>query len=193
MKATYVIVRGFALLMVSLLTMLNIIFIANLNPNKSKMEEALKPAGTLNVYLSWPDGDTDVDVWVTGPKDGGKPVGFTNLKGKQWSLLRDDTGASSDGARNFENAFARDVTAGKYVINAHCFRCSSALPFDTLFEVWLDTPGIKNPVKVFKGSISFTKSKQEKTVVVFELDAKAKIVPGSIHSVYTPLISGVVK
>lgn len=63
MKAVYIITRGFALIMVMFWAALTLMLIANLNPKVQKELEIQKSMGSLNVFVSWPQVNADVDVW----------------------------------------------------------------------------------------------------------------------------------
>ncbi len=77
--------------------------------------------GILRVEIYWPDDmNVDVDLWVKGPV--GDAVGYSNLGGPLWNLLRDDLGAESDVSyKNMEVAFTRGLWDGEYIVNVHLF------------------------------------------------------------------------
>ncbi len=189
MKAVYIITRGFALIMVMFWAALTLMLIANLNPKVQKELEIQKSMGSLNVFVSWPQVNADVDVWAMGP-DEKAPVGFTHLKGIQWTLNRDDLGFVNDGPANFENITARKTSPGEYIINLFCFRCEGFLPLIVTVEVWKDNPlSLNNPVVLFKGNVTLTKNKQEKTVISFRIDGNDNVVPSSVLYNFKPLVS----
>ncbi|RVC14735.1 hypothetical protein EN884_16150, partial [Mesorhizobium sp. M7A.F.Ca.AU.001.01.1.1] len=59
---------------------------------KAVEQAAAEPPGNMIVHAVWPQGDTDVDLWVDGPGEL-VPVGYSNKGGLLWNLLRDDLGA----------------------------------------------------------------------------------------------------
>ena len=94
--------------------------------------------GTLRAEMFWDDAlNTDIDLWVDGPV--GPPVGFSNLGGPLWNLLRDDLGRCSPedvlaqmcstfdaSGRNMEIAYTRGIYDGEYIINARLFNLKTA-------------------------------------------------------------------
>lgn len=146
----------------------------HINDPSKKLKEA-DPPGTLAVAITWPQGDTDVDLWTTGPGEMGA-VGYSNLSGLLWNLLRDDLGNMPDAlGLNFEHAYTRGIVPGEYVINVHCFRCPT-VPVPVMVEITLHT-GQKDktarPVLVTKTVL--TRNMEEKTVVRFKLDERGNV------------------
>ena len=90
---------------------------------KDKANEAVDPPsqGVLRVEIFWEDdANIDVDLWVKGPV--GTAVGYSNLGGPLWNLLRDDLGTLMDvSGRNMEIAYTRGIWNGEYIVNAHLF------------------------------------------------------------------------
>lgn len=149
------------------------------------------PPGNLIVHILWPEGDTDIDLWVSGPAEP-VPVGYSNKGGVLWNLLRDDLGDSPDATPiNYEDAFTRGVVPGEYTINVHCYRCPS-LPQKVDVEVSINTgdPGEKSGLKVLvTTSVNLVSPGQERTAINFILNADGTIRPGSMNSVFRPLRS----
>jgi hypothetical protein len=150
--------------------------------NPASEEQNQSPPGNLMVAIAWPDGPSDVDLWVLGPGMA-KAVGYSNKGSEVWNLLRDDLGNAGDATPvNFENAFSRGLPAGEYVVNLHCFSCSSKVP-------------VRVEVRIAGGQLLTEETvdlapAQEKTVVRFTLDGSGKVVPGSMSKVFKPLRSG---
>ena len=96
-----------------------VILISHIKPPLS--EEPQKPPGNVVVEVTWPaDLDADVDLWVLAPTD--VPVGYSNLNGRVFNLLRDDLGHHTDLSNlNFEVAYSRGSPAGEYVVNVHLY------------------------------------------------------------------------
>ena len=86
---------------------------------KEKQED---PPGTVIVEISWrSDTHTDIDLWVKSPNDA-KPIGYSNQNGKGFNLLRDDLGSANDPLpENYENAYARGLADGEYIVNVHAY------------------------------------------------------------------------
>ncbi|RUW04065.1 hypothetical protein [Mesorhizobium sp. M1A.F.Ca.IN.020.04.1.1] len=152
----------------------NFLALPQINP-KAKDQETLPPPGTIAVLACWPPGPTDVDVWVSDPKDT-KPVGYSRKSGLVWSLLRDDMGiVNDDSPINCESAFARSTPAGEYVVNIHGY--SLQAPLTVHVEVAL------NGAFLTKADMEL-RAKQERTVIRFKLDGQGNLVPGSENKVF---------
>lgn len=159
--------------------------------NDPKEEQAGKsdPPGNMIVSITWPQGDTDVDLWVMGPGEL-VPVGYSNKGGMLFNLLRDDLGNYPDASGiNYENAFTRGIIPGEYTINLHCYRCTT-VPQEVTVEVSLNLgePKSKTPMKVLLTSkVKLTKAGQERTAANFILTADNTLQPGSLNGVFKPL------
>jgi len=152
-----------------------------------------RPAGNVNVSINWPDGDTDVDLWLDGPGEP-VPVGYSNRGGRLWNLLRDDLGNGTDAtSRNYESASTRGVVPGTYRLNLHCFRCPVLpVPVDIEVAVFKEAgdKNAKTPAKViFVGKTVLHTQGQERTAISFRMDADGNIDPASMNSVFKPLRS----
>ena len=97
-----------------------VLLLPHLNP-PVKAEESAVPPGNVIVEVRWPDEvDADVDLWVEAPSD--VPVGYSNLGGLVFDLLRDDRGHDTDvSALNYEVAYSRGAPAGEYTVNLHLY------------------------------------------------------------------------
>lgn len=156
-----------------------IIMIPHLNPPAA--QATATPPGNMTVSIAWPEGATDVDLWVTGP--GQKTAtGYSNRGGSLFNLLRDDLGLAGDTLPlNYENAYSRGLPDGEYVVNLHCFTCATDVP--VAVEVTLGRDG--KQALAFKEIVQL-RHKQELTAVRFRLKAGA-VVPGSISKIWQPL------
>lgn len=158
-----------------------------ISQNKKK-DDGVKPPGNVTVAINWPLGDTDIDLWVTGPGEP-YPVGYSNKGGVLWNLLRDDLGTFPDlSGINYESSYARGSPAGEYIVNVHCFRCA-VLPQKVNVEV-----GLSANVETGKGTrtlatatVELKANGQERTAIRFKLDGKGDLVPGSINAVFQEL------
>ena len=179
------------LLFLLLLCFLTItIWLLPLIRDADKADDGQPPPGNLTVIATWPAGDTDIDLWVTGPGEP-NPIGYSNKGGVLWNLLRDDLGAMPDATQlNFENAYTRGAPAGEYIVNLHCFRCP-VLPQRVFVEVGSAKPADsgKGTVALATATVDLKSNGQEKTVIRFQIDAAGDLVPGSMHSVFVPLRS----
>jgi hypothetical protein len=159
--------------------------------NPPAKDAAADPPGNLIVAITWPAGNTDVDLWVMGPQEV-RPVGYSNKGGILFNLLRDDLGNMPDATPlNYENAFTRGIIAGEYFVNVHCFRCPVLpVPVDVEISVNTGEPG-KNSLKAIATTrVELTRNGDEKTALRFRLTAEGKLVPDSMNSVFRPLRSG---
>lgn len=150
------------------------------------------PPGNIVVSITWPQGDIDVDLWVLGPGEL-RPVGYSNVNGLLFNLLRDDQGDQPDlTSLNYENAYSRGTPAGEYIVNLHCYGCENG-PVDVEVEVSkraVDIAGGKNGIK----PIAYTKVNllgdgDEQTAVRFYLGPDGELVPGTLNHLYEPLRS----
>jgi hypothetical protein len=63
--------------------------------NPPKDADKAEPPGNVIIAITWPEGDVDIDMWITGPGEKA-PVGYSNKSGVLFNLLRDDLGRSYD-------------------------------------------------------------------------------------------------
>lgn len=155
-----------------------------------QVKATAEPPGNLTVSAHWPEGNTDVDLWVTGPAEP-VPVGYSNKGGVLWNLLRDDLGTMPDATSiNYENAYTRGIVAGTYTVNLHCYRCPQ-LP--VVAEVLIsinDLKGGKGSSKtILTSKVEISRQGQEKTVATFKMDDKGVIDKATMNNVYRPLRS----
>lgn len=186
---TGILFRDFLFIVVLLFLAVIVIIIQFINP-PAKDDQA-EPPGNVIAHITWPEGNTDVDLWVMGPGEV-RPVGYSNSNGLLWNLLRDDLGTSPDATPlNYENAYTRGITAGEYVINVHCFRCP-VLPVPVDVEVSVKTLSMK--AKSGMRLIATTRLRlqsggEELTALRFDLTEDGRLVEGSMNHVFQPLRS----
>lgn len=178
--------RDLITLMMLAFVVMVVVMLPYLNP-PAKNDDS-EPPGNVIVHITWPPGNTDIDLWVTGP---GEPVavGYSNSGGLLWNLLRDDLGTMPDATGlNYENAYTRGITPGEYIVNVHCYRCPQ-VPQHVEVEVSLKTEsGDKSSMKVIAtAGLDLTSNGQERTAIRFTLDKEGTLKPGSIHSVFKAL------
>ncbi len=170
-------------MLVSLLVMVSV-------EKVKQKDDATEPPGNMIVHAVWPQGDTDIDLWVDGPGEP-VPIGYSNKGGLLWNLLRDDLGAQPDATDiNYEDAFTRGVVGGDYTINVQCFRCPQ-LPQEVKVVVEINTgePGKSSLKPLVNTTVKLVTDGQERTAIRFKLTDKGEIVPGSMNSVFKPLRS----
>lgn len=184
-RSTGTVFRDFTLLMVLGFVAMVVWLLPHVNPPAQSAEA--EPPGNVVVAITWPLGDIDVDLWVTGPGEF-TPVGYSNKGGVLFNLLRDDLGNLPDATPlNYENAYSRGVIAGEYVVNVHCYRCPT-LPQRVDVEVSInDGASGKGTRLVATTSAELRVNGQERTALRFRLDARGNLEPGSVNNVYRPL------
>ncbi len=158
-----------------------ILLLPHLNP-PGQTEAGVLPPGNLIVAIRWSDRiDADVDLWVQAPGD--RPVGYSNLGGTVFNLLRDDLGNSQDmDGANFEVAYSRGLPAGEYTINLHLYRDRTGdLPLSVVVEVGLKTSPSASVRRILTRKVDLTRVGEELTVVRFALDSAGQFMPASVH------------
>lgn len=139
--------------------------------------------GTLRVEMFWDDKQNiDVDLWVDGPV--GDPVGYSNLGGPLWNLLRDDLGTNSDvSGRNMEIAFTRGIWDGEYQVNSHLYNLKEGtLPVRVRVVVSYKENMNAPSKELFYSNIELNRSGQEYTVFRFMV-RDFKVVMDSLNRV----------
>ena len=164
-----------------------ILLLPHLNP-PGQTEAGSLPPGNLVVSVRWPDPiDADVDLWVQAPGD--RPVGYSNLGGRVFNLLRDDLGNKQDlDGANFEIAYGRGLPAGEYTINLHLYRDrSGSLPLSVVVEVDLKKSPSTPAHRILTRKATLSRVGEELTVVRFALDAAGRLMPATVHELPRPL------
>jgi hypothetical protein len=184
-QTTGIVFRDFSLLMVLGFVAMVIWLLPHINPPADSSEA--DPPGNLIVAITWPEGDTDIDLWLTGPGEL-HPVGYSNKGGVLFNLLRDDLGDQPDATPlNYENAYSRGVVSGEYIFNVHCYRCG-VVPQRVHVEVSINDGAARKGVRpVAMTSLDLTANGQERTAFRFRLDAAGNVEPNSLNAVFRPL------
>ena len=184
-QASSTVFRDFTLLMVLGFVAMVVWLLPHVNPPASQSHA--DPPGNVVVAITWPEGDIDVDLWVTGPGEL-NPVGYSNKGGVLFNLLRDDLGSMPDATPlNYENAYSRGLLEGEYIVNVHCYRCP-VVPQKVAVEVSAnDGAAGKGSRRIATTSLELTANGQERTALRFRLDAAGKLVPDSLNSIFRPL------
>ena len=168
-----------------------ILVLSHINPPE-KGESESAPPGNVIVEIRWADGlDADVDLWVKAPGD--RAVGYSNLNGKFFNLLRDDLGAYLDPLDlNYENAYTRGIIPGEYVVNVHLYnvRTVSALsslpiPVQVMVSIAKDRIDGVRSQRILTQQVRLKSIGHEVTVFRFALDENGDIQTGSVHN--TPI------
>ena len=168
-----------------------ILILSHINPPESGKDDTVPP-GNVIVEIRWADGlDADVDLWVKAPSD--KAVGYSNLNGKFFNLLRDDLGAYLDPLDlNYENAYTRGIIPGEYVVNVHLYnvrtvtaRDSIPIPVQVMVSVAKDRIDGMRSQRILSQQVRLKYVGHEVTVFRFALDENGDILAGSVHN--TPI------
>jgi hypothetical protein len=177
------ILRGYIdMLLVVIVTL--VVIISNMQEKQKKVETTSPAMGSIVATLTWPEGDQDVDLWVSGPGEP-KGVGYSNKAGENVDLLRDDMGNISDILPlNYENAVFRTLKEGNYTFNVHCYRCTK-LPIRAALEVRINRP--KGPPYVTIRFVDIRSEGEEITVINFDMDSTGYVKTDSINDTYQPL------
>lgn len=164
-----------------------IIMLPLVNPPKQKQEEsqAVSAPGNVIVEARWDDRiDADVDLWVQAPGD--VAVGYSNLGGQVFNLLRDDIGFRNDASNlNYENAFSRSIPAGEYTVNLHLyFNRANVWPVKAKVLVSTIKPNGTSRVsqQILVSDVVLSKQGEEVTVFRFKLNDKGELVVGSVNA-----------
>ncbi len=178
--------RDFVMLMVLGFVAMVVWMLPYLNP-KAK-EAAADPPGNLIVAITWPPGNTDVDLWVYGPQEV-RPVGYSNKGGILFNLLRDDLGTMPDATPlNYENAYTRGIVGGEYIVNVNCYRCPVLpVPVDVEITVNSGEPGKNSLKSIATTRVSLDHNGEEKTALRFKITSQGALVPDSMNNVFRPL------
>jgi hypothetical protein len=189
-RSTGTVFRDFSLLMVLGFVAMVIWLLPHVNPPASSSDA--DPPGNIVVAITWPEGNTDIDLWVTGPGEP-RPVGYSNKGGVLFNLLRDDLGNFPDATPfNYENAYSRGIVAGEYIVNVHCYRCP-VVPQTVHVEVSINDgkPG-KGMKPLATTSVELSRTGEERTALRFTLTADGTLVENSLNNVFRPLRSAAV-
>ncbi len=156
---------------------------------KKQTEEHTAP-GNVIVEIHWPANlPVDVDLWVQAPRE--LPVGFWNLGGHTFNLLRDDLGTEGDATdENYEVSYSRGIPPGEYVVNVHMYGPpprSGTVPVNVVVSV---KRKLEDTEQILKTVVELTRHNQEETAFRFRLTADGDLVPGSVSTLRRPLITG---
>lgn len=146
-------------------------------------QDPISQPGNLAVSIAWPEGNTDVDLWVLAPGD--KAVGYSRRGGKVMNLLRDDTGTFSDVMPfNREDAYSRGLPDGEYIINLHAYR-TPHVPLAVSVEVRMGSTG-DNTKLILQTKVELVREGQERTVARF-IVRNGAVVEGSMNNVFAAI------
>ena len=166
-----------------------IMLLPYLTQQKKEAEDHTAP-GNVIVEIHWPaDQALDVDLWVQAP--GEVPVGFWNLGGHTFNLLRDDLGMEGDATElNYEVSYSRGIPPGEYIVNVHMY---GPLPRGTTVPVNVVVSvkrKLEDTAQILKTVVELTRHNQEETAFRLKLTAAGDLVAGSVSTLRRPLITG---
>ena len=155
-----------------------------------KETEEHKAPGNVIVEMHWPsDMAFDVDLWVQAPNE--VPVGFWNLGGQTFNLLRDDLGFEGDATnRNYEVSYSRGIPAGEYIVNAHMYGPlprGVTIPVNVVVSVKRQ---YEDTEQILDTTVDLDRRGQEETAFRFRLTAEGQLVEGSVSTLRRPLVTG---
>jgi hypothetical protein len=185
-KLTSVLFAWNDLLLTLLFCLLVTAFLIAAQKKPETPKETDRSAGNISVYVFWPEGDTDIDTHMRDPA--GEHVYFSHRAGRVWNLLRDDLGNTADyGTRNFENAYARGLPPGEYIVNVHAYRNNARFPVEVEAELRIQPELKAGSAVTFIARATLDHVGDEATMFRFLIDNDGKLVPGSVHNQFVPL------
>lgn len=166
-----------------------IMLLPHITQAKREAEDQKAP-GNIVVEIHWPSElPVDVDLWVKAPQE--VPVGFWNLGGQTFNLLRDDLGIEGDATdENYEIAYSRGIPSGEYVVNVHMYgplKGDDTVPVSVVVSVKQPYDSLQ---QILQTTVKLTRRGQEETAFRFKLTADGDLVPGSVSTLRKRLITG---
>jgi len=176
---TMLALSGFIIIVLLLLPWLNI---------KAQDQATKEPSGSVIVEAFWPeDRDVDVDLWVKAPSD--SAVGYSNMNGYYFNLLRDDRGNLFDRTPiNYEISYTRGIAAGDYQANIHLYQTDGGPPIEVKIVISVVEPEQRARTPIIKKDVILKKFGQEITVARWTLASDGKLAPNSVHSLKRSLL-----
>ena len=184
--------RDVLLVAVGALAAVLIIILFLVNPPKEEEAAASRSRGNMRVEVYWPSEiNADVDLWSKAPDD--NPVGYSNLNGRVFNLVRDDLGTHADlSGVNYEVSFTRGIPPGEYVINLHWYsnaQGAARIPVKILITLKKDdgANSKESPTKVLTKTVMLTMVGREITVIRFNVDENMDPIEDSFTTIYKPI------
>tara|TARA_B110000263_G_scaffold157019_1_gene136398 strand:+ start:332 stop:943 length:612 start_codon:yes stop_codon:yes gene_type:complete len=176
---TMLALSGFVIIVLLLLPWLNII---------AQDEATKEPSGSVIVEVLWPDDrNVDVDLWVKSPDDAA--VGYSNMAGYYFNLLRDDRGNEFDRTPiNYEISYTRGIAAGEYQANLHLYTMDNGPPINAQVIISVVEPDQRARTAIIKKNVVLKKYNEEITVARWTLTNNGKLNPNSVHSLKRSLL-----
>ena len=157
-----------------------IILVFHINDPKKKDEENERARGNVRVEVIW-DQNTNVDIDTCVQAPGDTPVGYSNLNGRVFNLVRDDLGTYADLTEmNYEVAFSRGIPVGEWTINLHWYSNSQGaveVPVKVLITMKKDDGEVSKtaPLTIMSKHVILKRVGQEVTVIRFTTDEEHNV------------------
>jgi len=172
-----------------------LILIFHINPPKENDAEKERSRGNIRVEIIWPqDLNVDIDLWSKAPGD--TPVGYSNLTGVVFNLVRDDLGNYADlSEMNYEVSFSRGIPPGEYIINLHWFsnaHGATSVPVKVLITMRKDDTesSTSSSIKVLSKIVTLNHVTEEVTAIRFKIDDNRNLVKDSFSTVFKSIRTG---
>ena len=151
-----------------------IIMLPHIKPTEVETQDH-KALGNVIVELHWPSNKPfDVDLWVKAPREA--PIGFWNMGGETFNLLRDDLGSEADVTNeNYEISYSRGIPAGEYIVNVHQY---GPLPIGTVVTATVVVSvrtQLEAARQILTTNIELVRQGQEVTAFRFRLDQEGNL------------------
>ena len=165
-----------------------ILLLPHIKPTEVETQDHKAP-GNVIVELHWPSTmPYDIDLWVKAPRQA--PVGFWNMGGETFNLLRDDLGSEADATdENYEISYRRGIPAGEYIVNVHQY---GPLPADTVVKVSVVVSvrtRLEAAQQILNTDVELSRQGQEVTAFRFRLDEEGGLVPDSVNTLSSRLVT----
>ena len=165
-----------------------ILLLPHIKPTEVETQDHKAP-GNVIVELHWPSTmPYDIDLWVKAPRQA--PVGFWNMGGETFNLLRDDLGSEADATdENYEISYSRGIPAGEYIVNVHQY---GPLPADTVVKVSVVVSvrtRLEAARQILNTDVELSRQGQEVTAFRFRLDKEGGLVPDSVNTLSSRLVT----
>lgn len=168
------------------ITVIFIIILMHVNPKGSDSNKAITQPGRISFEVHWdPAQNIDVDMWVKHETQ--DSIGYSRKDSATLNLVRDDLGIYNDPTPiNYENAFARSLVPGEYIVNLQLYAINDgALPVIATVYVRIEmgdpaattTTIVRNLSEIVK----LTANKEEVTAIRFTIDEDGFLMPDSIN------------
>ena len=171
-----------------------IVLLFHINPPKQEDASKQRARGNIRVEVIWDKNtNVDIDTWVKAPGD--TPVGYSNLNGRVFNLVRDDLGTHADLTEmNYEVAFSRGIPEGQWIINLHWFSNSHGaveVPVKVLITIKKDDSEDSKtaPIQIMSKHVVLKAVGEELTVVSFEVDGEKNVDRDSFATDLIPIRS----